>query len=122
MEKVNNNDYKGKLKTLDLSMDDFNCKYAPHDEWKLLELERNNPIHAKQDFIGEYGLMIDDNDFNYMCDYLLSKGAPPFMNNMEEKLEEKKCKLVGTPRERIARMEQEFDDWARTQGYIEEPK
>ncbi|GJV93817.1 hypothetical protein Tco_1541630 [Tanacetum coccineum] len=36
--------------------------------------------------------------------------APLFMNNMDEKLEERKCELVGTPREQIAMMEQEFDE------------
>ncbi|GKA15412.1 hypothetical protein Tco_0695159 [Tanacetum coccineum] len=71
--------------------------YIPNDEWKLLEFKRNIPIHANQDCIKDYGLMIDDNDFDYMCDYLLSKDAPVFMNNMNERLEEKKCKLVETP-------------------------
>ncbi|GJS97849.1 hypothetical protein Tco_0804817 [Tanacetum coccineum] len=70
----------------------------------------------------DYGLVIDDNDFDYMCGYLLSKDTPLFMNNIDKRLEEKKCKLVGTPRERIAKMEQEFNDWAMTEGYIEDTK
>ncbi|GJR79667.1 hypothetical protein Tco_0150452 [Tanacetum coccineum] len=84
--------------------------YVPNDEWKLMQSERNNLIQDRKECLGDYGLMIDDNDFDYMCDYLLSKDAHIFMNYMDEKLEEKKCKLVGTPRERIAMMEQEFDD------------
>ncbi|GJU53143.1 hypothetical protein Tco_0827937 [Tanacetum coccineum] len=92
--------------------------YLPNDEWKLLKFERNNPICAKQDCIGEYGLSINDNDFEYMCDYLLSKDAPVTVTNKEGRLELKKYKLIGTPRERIIKMEQEFDDWARTKGYI----
>ncbi|GJY79861.1 hypothetical protein Tco_0485662 [Tanacetum coccineum] len=96
--------------------------YVPNDEWKLLELYRNNLIQADHDCIKDYGLVIDDNDFDYMWDYLLSKDAPLFMNNIYHRLEEKKCKLVGTPREKIAKMEQEFGDWARTNGYIEDTK
>ncbi|GJV19573.1 hypothetical protein Tco_1368593 [Tanacetum coccineum] len=92
-------------------------KYVPNNEWKLLEFERNN-----QDCIQDYELIIDDNDFDYMCDYLLSKDAPVYMRNMSEGLNEKKRKLVGTPHERIAKMEQEFNDWERTKGYIEDPK
>ncbi|GJS91721.1 hypothetical protein Tco_0774357 [Tanacetum coccineum] len=93
--------------------------YVPHDEWKLLEFKRNNPIHAKQDCIGEYG--VDDNDFEYMCDYLLSNDEPFTVSNEEGRLKVK-CKLFGTPREQIANMEQEFDDWAMTNGNHENKK
>ncbi|GJS22735.1 hypothetical protein Tco_0451367 [Tanacetum coccineum] len=88
--------------------------YVPNDEWKLLEFERNSPIRAKQDCIGEYGLSIDDNDFKYMCDYLLSNDGPSFMKDTDERIEEKRCKLVRTPWERSANLEHEFDEWART--------
>ncbi|GJU56040.1 hypothetical protein Tco_1229754 [Tanacetum coccineum] len=88
--------------------------YVPNDEWKLLEFERNNPIRAKQDCIGEYGLSINDNDFKYMCDYLLSNDGPSFMKDTDERIEEKRCKLVRTPCERSANLEHEFDEWART--------
>ncbi|GJU22840.1 hypothetical protein Tco_1156182 [Tanacetum coccineum] len=96
--------------------------YVPNDEWKLLEFERNNPICTKQNCIVEYELFIDDNDFDYMCDYLFSKDTPLFMNNMDEKLEERKCELVGTPREQIGVMEQEVDKQTRSNGYIEDTK
>ncbi|GJR77483.1 hypothetical protein Tco_0089848 [Tanacetum coccineum] len=71
--------------------------YVPNDKWKHLEFERNNPIRAKQDFIGEYGLSIGDNDFEYMCDYLLSKDGPFNVTNDEGKLEVMKYKLIGRP-------------------------
>ncbi|GKF44818.1 hypothetical protein Tco_0131370, partial [Tanacetum coccineum] len=51
-------------------------------------------------------------------DYLLSKDAPFAMDDEKERLEEKKYKLLGTPHERIASIEQEFDIWARTNGHI----
>nr|GEV95711.1 hypothetical protein [Tanacetum cinerariifolium] len=50
------------------------------------------------------------------------QSRPLFMNNMNEKLEEKKYDVVGTPREHIAMLEQEFDDWARTNRYTEDTK
>nr|GEW09392.1 UBN2 domain-containing protein [Tanacetum cinerariifolium] len=132
MEKVTDDKYKGKLKTLDLSKNEFNwfkcdtplekgfdefyrcwwmkrekedlsdggrINYVPNDEWKRLELEKNNLNQANQECIGEYGPMIDDNDFEYMCDYLLSKDAPFTMNNEEGRLEEKRYKLLRTPNE-----------------------
>ncbi|GJY98338.1 hypothetical protein Tco_0515248 [Tanacetum coccineum] len=82
--------------------------------------QRNNPILANQDCIGDYELMIDDNYFEYMCDYFLSKDEPFTKNKEEGRLEEKRCKLLGSAHKRIARMEQEFDDWARTKGYIKD--
>ncbi|GJU73850.1 hypothetical protein Tco_1265255 [Tanacetum coccineum] len=96
--------------------------YVPTDEWKLLELEKNNPNQINQDCMGEYGLMVDDNKFDFMCDYLLSKDALVFMSDKNKRVKEKKCKLIGMPRERIAMIEQEFNDWARTKRYIEDPK
>nr|GEY20152.1 hypothetical protein [Tanacetum cinerariifolium] len=69
--------------------------YVANDAWKLLEFERNNPIQANPDCIGDYGLMINDNDFKYMCDYLLSKYEPFTINKEEGRLEEKRCKLLG---------------------------
>ncbi|GKD18297.1 hypothetical protein Tco_1207455 [Tanacetum coccineum] len=94
--------------------------YMPNDEWKCLELEKDNPKQANEECISEYGIMIDHNDFEYMCDHLLSNDAPFFLNYTNERLEEIRFKLVGTPHERIARMEQEFDDWARSKGYIKD--
>ncbi|GJU31339.1 ribonuclease H-like domain-containing protein [Tanacetum coccineum] len=90
--------------------------YVPTDEWKLLELEKNNPNQINQDCMGEYGLMVDDNKFDFMCDYLLSKDALVFMSDKNKRVKEKKCKLIGMPRERIAMIEQEFNDWARTKS------
>ncbi|GKA93945.1 hypothetical protein Tco_0815931 [Tanacetum coccineum] len=83
--------------------------YVPNDEWKRLELKKNNSKQANQECIGEYEPMIDDNDFEYMCDYLLSKDAPFAMDDEKERLEEKKYKPLGTPHEQISSIEQEFD-------------
>ncbi|GJZ77003.1 hypothetical protein Tco_0641675 [Tanacetum coccineum] len=99
-----------KRETESLSNDGWS-NYVPNDEWNLLEFERNNPIQAKPDCISKYGLLIDDNDFEYMCDYLLSKDEPFTVSNEEVRLEDKKCKLIGTPHEQIAKVEQDFDDW-----------
>ncbi|GJW51890.1 hypothetical protein Tco_0093241 [Tanacetum coccineum] len=63
--------------------------YVPNDEWKRLELEINNSNQANQECIGEYGPLIDDNDFEYMCDYLLSKNVPFTMKNDEGRLEKR---------------------------------
>nr|GEY20503.1 hypothetical protein [Tanacetum cinerariifolium] len=68
--------------------------YVPNHEWILLEFKRKNLIHAKRDCIGEYGLLIDDNDFECMCDYLLYKDKPLTVSNEEGRLEVKKCKLL----------------------------
>nr|GEY17004.1 hypothetical protein [Tanacetum cinerariifolium] len=62
--------------------------YVPNDEWKCLEVEEKDSNLANQECIGEYGLMIDDNDFEYMCDYMLSKDTPFTINNDEGRLEE----------------------------------
>ncbi|GJU50831.1 hypothetical protein Tco_1220386 [Tanacetum coccineum] len=83
MEKVTSNEHWGKKGMKDQLSDGGWSNYLPNDEWKLLEFKRNNPIHTKQDCIGKYELLIDEDDFDYMCDYLLSKDAPLFMNNMD---------------------------------------
>ncbi|GJY05471.1 hypothetical protein Tco_0371411 [Tanacetum coccineum] len=85
---------------------------------KRVDFGKNNSNQVNQDYIGEYGLMIDDDDFEYTCDYLLSKDAPFTIDNEEGRLEETRYKLLGTPHERIASIEQEFDNWAKTNGYI----
>nr|GFB34577.1 hypothetical protein [Tanacetum cinerariifolium] len=71
----------GKEGTMDRLSDWGWSNYVPRGEWKLLEFKRNNPIHAKQDCIGEYG--VDDNDFEYMCDYMLSNDEPFTVSNKE---------------------------------------
>ncbi|GKD64315.1 hypothetical protein Tco_1306423, partial [Tanacetum coccineum] len=95
-----------------------NC--VPNDEWKHLEVMKNDPNQASRECIREYGVMINDNDFKYMCDYLLSKDKSSFMNDIAERIEEKRYKLVGTPSERIASLNLEFDDWAKANGFTEE--
>nr|GEV69875.1 hypothetical protein [Tanacetum cinerariifolium] len=93
--------------------------YVPNDEWKHLKLDRinnNDEVKENQKCIGGYEPTIDD-DFGYIHDYLVSKDTP-FIINMEGRVEEKRYKLRGTPRERIARIEHEFDIWERTKGYI----
>ncbi|GKE19052.1 hypothetical protein Tco_1426629 [Tanacetum coccineum] len=82
--------------------------YVPNDEWKSLELKKindSNTIRGNQECIGEYELMIDNNDFEYTCDYLLSKDATFVVDKEKERLEEKMCKLLGTPYERIDSIE-----------------
>nr|GEY09495.1 hypothetical protein [Tanacetum cinerariifolium] len=92
--------------------------YMPNDEWKRLELEKNNSYQANQEYNCKHGLMIDDDDIEYVCDYLLSKDAPFTMDNKEGIFEENRFKLLGTPCEQNASIEHEFDNWARTKGYI----
>ncbi|GJX99803.1 hypothetical protein Tco_0356822 [Tanacetum coccineum] len=98
--------------------DDGQSNYMPIDEWKCLELEKNKSNQTNLECIGEYGLMIDDDDFEYMCDYLLSKDEPFTVSNEARRLEEKKCKLIGTPQEQINGIEHEFDIWVRTNRFI----
>ncbi|GJV04881.1 hypothetical protein Tco_1338450 [Tanacetum coccineum] len=68
--------------------------YVPNDEWKSMERERNDPKHGSQE------------------------NAPSFMNDTDERLKEKKFKLIETPRERISSPDQEFDNWAKTNGFV----
>nr|GEZ40201.1 hypothetical protein [Tanacetum cinerariifolium] len=74
-----------------------------------MELEKDNANQGIQDYIGEYGVMIDDKDLEYMTDYLFSDNGPYFMNDLDEDLEKEGGKLIGTPSERIAKPNQEFD-------------
>ncbi|GKA48047.1 hypothetical protein Tco_0741005, partial [Tanacetum coccineum] len=92
--------------------------YNPNDEWKNMELEKDDPSQECQEGIGEYGLMINDEDYEYMCDYLLTKDAPSFMDDMDERFEEKKLSLIGTLSERIASLNNEFDNWAMANGFV----
>nr|GEW18110.1 hypothetical protein [Tanacetum cinerariifolium] len=95
-----------------------NC--VPNDEWKSLELKKinnSNTIRTNQECIGDYGVMFDDDNFGYIFDYLVSRDVHFVINNKEERFEEKRCKLLGTPRKRIARIK--HDIWARTKGYID---
>ncbi|GKA15293.1 zinc finger BED domain-containing protein RICESLEEPER 2 [Tanacetum coccineum] len=85
---------------------------------EILEFKKNNPNEENQENISDYELMIDDNDFKYMCDYLLSKDAPFFMNEEEEKVEEDKYELVGIPQDRMNTLGEEYDKRVRTNGYI----
>ncbi|GJW60423.1 hypothetical protein Tco_0109758 [Tanacetum coccineum] len=50
--------------------------YKPYEEWKLMELEKQKPKHDEYGGIREYGLMVNADDFGWMCDYLLSKTYP----------------------------------------------
>nr|GEY51687.1 hypothetical protein [Tanacetum cinerariifolium] len=128
MEKITNNEYKGKTETLDSSMNGFNwfkcdtplekgfdefCKnwwmkekstnggwknYSPNDEWKLLEFMKNNPIRTKQ----------DDESF--------------IVSNKEGKLEEKKkCKPIERPREQTAKMEKNLTIGKKLKGILRTP-
>nr|GEW36760.1 protein kinase-like domain, phloem protein 2-like protein [Tanacetum cinerariifolium] len=83
-----------------------------------MELEKDNANQGIQDYIGEYGVMIDDKDLEYMTDYLFSDNGPSFMNDLDEDLEKEGGKLIGTPSERISKPNQELDEWAKENGYI----
>ncbi|GJZ13151.1 hypothetical protein Tco_0548381 [Tanacetum coccineum] len=85
-------------------------------KWKRMELEKDDPNH---DCIGEYMLNIDDKDFEYMDDYLFSDNGPWFMKVIDERTDEETCKLVETSKERISKREQEFDEWARSNGFVD---
>nr|GEU51341.1 hypothetical protein [Tanacetum cinerariifolium] len=84
--------------------------YVPNDEWKSMERERNDPKQGSQDSIGEYGLVINGNDLEHMCNYLLAKDALSFMNDMDERFDKKKLSLIGTPSDRIASLNKEFNN------------
>ncbi|GJR61554.1 retrovirus-related pol polyprotein from transposon TNT 1-94 [Tanacetum coccineum] len=83
-----------------------------------IELEKDDPSQECQEGIGEYGLMINDEDYEYMCDYLLAKDAPSFMDDMDERFEEKKPSLIGTPSERIASLYNKFNSWAMANRFV----
>ncbi|GJU75137.1 hypothetical protein Tco_1272207 [Tanacetum coccineum] len=91
--------------------------YKTYEEWKLMELEKSKPKHDNHECIGKYELMIDDHDFDYMCDYLLSNDGPFFMNEEKERVDEGKYKLVGTPQDRMKNLGEEYDEWVRTKGW-----
>ncbi|GJT94078.1 hypothetical protein Tco_1082923 [Tanacetum coccineum] len=84
--------------------------YVPSDEWKNMERERYDPKQGIQESIVQYRLMINDDDFKHMCDYLLAKDAPSFMNDIDERFKEKKFSLIETQSGRIASLDQEFDN------------
>ncbi|GJY61744.1 hypothetical protein Tco_0462401 [Tanacetum coccineum] len=85
--------------------------YKTHEEWKLIKLEKSKPKHDNHECIRKYELMIDDQDFDYMCDYLLSNDGPFFMNEEKERVDEGKYKLVGTPQDRMKKLGEEYDEW-----------
>ncbi|GJW41627.1 hypothetical protein Tco_0067472 [Tanacetum coccineum] len=92
--------------------------YVPNDEWKRLELKKMPPSNASYECIGEYGLMINDDDLEYMFDYLLAKDDPSFMDVDKEEMEGMKSMMIGTPSERAENLDREFDDWARDNGFV----
>nr|GEX48057.1 hypothetical protein [Tanacetum cinerariifolium] len=92
--------------------------YVPNDEWKSMERERDNPSRDSQDCIKEYGLMINNDDFEHMCDYLLAKNAYSFINDMDEISGENRYKLIGAQSEIISSLDLEFDDWTRANGFV----
>ncbi|GJW08429.1 hypothetical protein Tco_1570852 [Tanacetum coccineum] len=93
--------------------------YVPSEEWKRLELEMILPSNASYECIGEYGLMINDEDLEYMFDYLLATDGPSFMEVEMEEMEGMKYKMAGTPCDRAKKPDKEFDDWARDNGFVD---
>nr|GEU35414.1 hypothetical protein [Tanacetum cinerariifolium] len=49
----------------------------------------------------------------------LEKKGPSFINDMDEGFGENRHKLIGTPGERIASLEQEFDNWVKINGCVD---
>ncbi|GKA34824.1 hypothetical protein Tco_0721253 [Tanacetum coccineum] len=125
---------KEKFNLLNIAEDLFSYEIPSANNLKLDERSDGDEVGVKQfsidpsckplddvlDINNEYGVMINDNDFKYMCDYLHSKDTPSFMNDIAERMEEKRYKLVGTPSERIASLNLEFDDWAKANGFTED--
>nr|GEV39133.1 hypothetical protein [Tanacetum cinerariifolium] len=57
--------------------------------------------------------LIEDK-FDYIFDHFLSESEPFKMESrMNEKIKEEGFKLIGTPQERSAKIDDEFDEWAR---------
>ncbi|GJR37077.1 hypothetical protein Tco_1212761 [Tanacetum coccineum] len=77
-------------KTIKSKNDDGWSGYLPNLEWKLLEQGLKNPSKKGEESIGEYELMINDEDFEWMFDYFLAKDAPSFML-MRKKSWKKRC-------------------------------
>ncbi|GKE50313.1 hypothetical protein Tco_1481571, partial [Tanacetum coccineum] len=84
-------------------------KYSPNEEWKGMELEKNNANHGIQDCIEEYEMIINDKDLDYMTKYLFSEHGPAFMKDSDDDLEKEGSKFIGSPSERIEELEQEFE-------------
>nr|GEY76451.1 RNA-directed DNA polymerase, eukaryota [Tanacetum cinerariifolium] len=61
--------------------------------------------------------MINDDDFEHTCDYLLAKNAHSFINDMDERSEENRYELIGAQSERNS-LDLEFDDWTRANGFV----
>ncbi|GJW15153.1 hypothetical protein Tco_0019286 [Tanacetum coccineum] len=73
--------------------------YVPNEEWKRLELEKMPPSNASYECIGEYGLMINDDDLEHMFDYLLAKDVTSFMEVEKEEMKGKKSMMGYQARE-----------------------
>ncbi|GJV34075.1 hypothetical protein Tco_1394475 [Tanacetum coccineum] len=103
---------KHEEKSMEFNSLKYDFEWFKHDHllWKD-SMNFANDGGGKEDASNrEYGLMINDDDFEQMCDYLLTKDATSLMNDMDERFEGKKFKLIGTPSERIASLDQEFDN------------
>ncbi|GKA60468.1 hypothetical protein Tco_0759875 [Tanacetum coccineum] len=93
--------------------------YSPHEEWKRMQLEKESPNQRAKDCIGEYEMTINKKDLEYMTDYLFSKYGPSFMHDVNQDFEKDTNKLIESPTKVTAKLEKEFDEWARENGYIE---
>ena len=63
--------------------------------------------------------MINDNDLEYMFDCLLDKEDTPFMKDGHDGSKVKKFEIIGTPSERAEKLDKEFDDWVRENGFVD---
>ncbi|GJU07320.1 hypothetical protein Tco_1123750 [Tanacetum coccineum] len=121
MENESSNKLKGKSMKFDLSKNDYDWfKFdAPigkgFDQFCKDELEKMPPSDASYECIGEYRLMINDDDLEHMFDYLLAKDGLSFMEVEKEEMEGKKSKMIGTPNERAENLDKEFDDLGKRQ-------
>nr|GEW00989.1 hypothetical protein [Tanacetum cinerariifolium] len=74
--------------------------------------------NASYECIGEYGLMINDDDLEHMFDYLLAKDGPSFMDVENEEIEGMKPMIIGKPTKRAKNLDRKSDDCARDNGFV----
>nr|GFD34743.1 hypothetical protein [Tanacetum cinerariifolium] len=56
----------------------------------------------------------------YMFGHFLLESEPfKIENKMNENIKEEGFKLIGTPQERSAKIDDEFEEWARAKDYID---
>ncbi|GJY78578.1 hypothetical protein Tco_0484379 [Tanacetum coccineum] len=93
--------------------------YSPNGEWKLLEHAKKNKTKDANETIGEYELMINNEEIEWMCEYLPAKDAPSFMIDDNVRLEEVNDDLTKASKNGIPNLYEEFDRWALVKGFLD---